>query len=81
MLQVISVFIECLEIADVADALPEGGDGAGPDAAEVGFEFCKDHFDWVEIGAVGRKEKEPCSAFLWDGLWPFRFCGWIDWRV
>ncbi len=31
-------------------------------------ELGKSHFDWVEIGTVGRQEEELGSALLEDGL-------------
>jgi len=54
-------FIGSEEIASIADGFDELIEGSCADAPEVGFEFCEGHFDWVQIGAVGRQKEEPAS--------------------
>ena len=44
-------------IEGVSDCTPEVIDGPGADRAEDGFEFGKDLFDVIEVGAVGRQVK------------------------
>ena len=55
------------EIADLPDGLPEFVDGAHGHGAQVRLEFGEDHFDGIEVGAVGRQKDEP-SPSLADGL-------------
>ena len=45
-----------------ADTPPSGVDGALRGLPQQCFEFCEDLLDRIEVGAVGRKEEEPCTC-------------------
>lgn len=62
-----------LEVADIADSLPEGIYGSGAGSPQMGFEFGEGHLDGIEIGAVGRREEEPRAACFEDGFGFFAF--------
>src|SRR4029077_10172975 len=49
------------EIADFTDGAPEGVDGPDGAGSQKGFQLCKSHLDGIEVGAIGRKEKEPSA--------------------
>ena len=42
-------------------APPEGVDGSDRPLAQMRLELGECHFDWIEVGAVGRQEQEPCA--------------------
>ena len=60
-------FLGLEEVADLANGFPESVDGADGSGAQMGLEFCEGHFDWVEIGAIGRQKEDPC-ALVEDGF-------------
>lgn len=48
-------------------------DGSCSNPPEVGLEFSESHFDWIQVGAIGRQEEEPGTAFSEDSLCLFAF--------
>lgn len=68
MPEIIPALVGCVEVTDGADSFPQFLDGAGADASEMSFELGESHFDGVEVGTVGRQEKEPGATVLEDGL-------------
>ena len=51
--EVVPAFVWGVEVADIADGLPESVDGACADPAEMSLELGEGHFDGVEVWAVG----------------------------
>ena len=45
--------------ADFTDGAPECVDGPDRAGSQKGLELCESHLDWIEVGAIGRKEQEP----------------------
>jgi len=52
-------FLSTEEIADFTDCAPEGVDGSDRAGSQKGLELGESHLDWIEVGAIGRKEQEP----------------------
>ena len=73
MPEVVPALLRRMEVTDGADGVPEFLDSAGTDASEMCLELGKGHLDRVEVGAVGRQEKEPGAFCLEDGFGLFAF--------
>jgi hypothetical protein len=56
--EVVLVPLRAKEIADFTDGAPEGVDGPDGAGSQKGFQLCESHRDRIEVGAIGRKEKE-----------------------
>ncbi len=72
--EIVFAFLAGIQVADGAGGLPYLVIGSRGSLSDQGFEFREGHFDWVEVGAVGRQEEEPgterferlggCGAFV-----------------
>ena len=58
--EVVALFV-CEEFADVANGLPHQVICPGGGFSDQCLEFGKFHFDGVQVGAVWRRKKEPCT--------------------
>ena len=60
-------------VEEVSDPSPRGFDAALISLAEEGFELGDDHFDGVQVGAVGRQKQQvcPCVSDQFPGGQPF----------
>ncbi len=58
MTDIACALLSAEEIEQVADASPDGLDGAFVGFAELALELGEDLFDRVQIGTVGRQEQQ-----------------------
>ena len=54
--EVVLALLRAKEIADFTDGAPEGVDGPDGAGSQEGLQLCESHLDWIEVGAIGRKE-------------------------
>ena len=62
--EVVGAFLQCEDVNEAADRAPEAVDGALGSLSQQRLELGDGHFNWVEVGAVWRKEGEPCASGL-----------------
>jgi hypothetical protein len=67
MANVVLAFVGEKAVDQRADSVPEFLAGSFFGQSELLLELGEDHFDWVEVGAVGRQEEERCAALLDEG--------------
>ena len=65
MTDVVGAFFRGEEVQGAADEIPEGVEGSGLGFAQQLFEFGDGHLDRIEIGAVGRQEREARAGKRW----------------
>jgi hypothetical protein len=58
MAEVIGAFCWCDCTGDAAECAPERIDGSVDFLTQLGLHFCEDHFDRIEVGAIGRQEQQ-----------------------
>jgi len=58
MTDIVGAFVGGEEVQGAADEVPEGVDGSGLGLPQQFFEFCEDHLDRIEIGAIGRQKQQ-----------------------
>ena len=66
----------CEQAADGSDSFPKVVIGTCRGLPDEGLQLREGHFDGVEIGAVFRKEEEPCADVLEDVPGDGAFVGW-----